>query len=303
MKILICLVGGQPAPNVLPIIKINPDQLILVYSKTTEKAAKNTENLVRSDYQISNIRLLKVDDAYDLPGITLDLNKHLEEDSSPRDELIFNLTGGTKIMALAAFELAKQKNAKAFYYQSEENKSLIHNYHFEGNQLKQDGTESILSDLTLDQYLRLYLSSYNQRKITVSNAFENNVIDALIKGLSPDFEVIRNVCPRGTSNVEIDFAIRCQNIIGVAEIKEPANKSAFEQLNSVTTPDMLGTYTKKFIIHANPLHVHNQNLMDAYKIVHIHLPSGKGGSPLSVDDKDKLVKVITSTMKPKKVTP
>ncbi len=302
MKILICLVGGQPAPNVLPIIRIDPDQLILVYSKTTEKAAKNTENLVRSDYQISNIHLLKVDDAYDLHGITLYLNKYLEKNSSPCDELIFNLTGGTKIMAFAAFELAKQKNAKAFYYQSEENKSLIHNYHFEGNQLKQDGMESISSDLTLDQHLRLYLSLYSQRKVNVSNAFENNVIGALIAGLSQGFEVKQsiNLISDDMQNVEIDFAIRCHNVIGVAEIKETANKSAFAQLNSVTTPDMLGTYTKKFIIHTNKLHEHNQNLMDAYKIVHIHLPSGKGGSPLSDDDKDKLVKVITNTMKPKR---
>lgn len=300
MKIMICLVGGQPAPNVLPIIKINPDQLILVYSRTTEKAAKSTESLVRSDYDISDIRLFKVDNAYDLHRITLDLNKYLEENSSPCDELLFNLTGGTKIMALAAFELAKQKNAKAFYYQSEENKSIIHNFHFEGNQLKQDETESMLSDLALDQYLRLYLSSYNQRKVTVSNAFENNVIEALIEGLSPDFEVIRNVCPEGTSNVEIDFAVRCQNVIGVAEVKETAKKSAFEQLNSVTTPDRLGTYTKKFIIHTNELHEANQDLMDAYKIVHIYLPSGKGGSPLSDNDKENLVKVITSTMKPKR---
>lgn len=300
MKIMICLVGGQPAPNVLPIIKINPDQLILVFSGTTEKAAKNTESLVRSDYHIANIRFLKVNNAYDLHRITLDLNKYLDENSGPCDELIFNLTGGTKIMALAAFELAKQKNAKAFYYQSEENESKIHNFHFEGNQLKQGETESISSDLSLDQYLRLYLSSYNQRRVTESNTFENNVIEALIEGLSPDFEVIRNVCPGGTSNVEIDFAIRCQNVIGVAEIKETAKKSAFEQLNSVTTPDRLGTYTKKFIIHTNELHENNQDLMDAYRIVHIYLPGGKGGSPLSDNDKENLVKVITGTMKPKR---
>lgn len=196
MKIMICLSGGQPAPNVLPILKINPDQLILVYSKTTEKVARNTERLVMSDYQISNIYLLRVDEAYNFPNITLALNNYLEENISLSDELIFNLTGGTKIKALAAFELAKQKNAKAFYYQSEENRSTMHNFHVEGNQVREDEQESILSNITLDQYLRLYLSSYTQIRVNEFNAFENNVTETLIEGLGPEFEIIRNIVPK-----------------------------------------------------------------------------------------------------------
>jgi hypothetical protein len=54
------------------------------------------------------------------------------------------------------------------------------------------------------------------------------------------------------------------------------------------------------IIYTNELHETNQDLMDAHKIVYIHLPGGKGGSPLSDNDKENLVKVITGTMKPKR---
>ncbi len=48
-----------------------------------------------------------------------------------RDEITFNLTGGTKTMAFAAYELAKSMRSPFTYLQSEGNTSQLFRYIWE----------------------------------------------------------------------------------------------------------------------------------------------------------------------------
>jgi hypothetical protein len=303
MLCMISLVGAQAAPNVLPLDHIKPDRLILVYTQTTQKVAENTQKLLSSEKPAMTVDTFFLEYAYDLKEICLQIGAHLEQTVSEREDLIFNLTGGTKVMSFAAIELAKRRSSRAFYYQSEENQSKIHHYNIEQGALVAGDSETIATSLSLDQYLRLYLSEYEQRHQNEEDVFENNVINALMNGLGSEFELKPRVCPLNIAgHVEIDFVVRYKNVIAVGEIKEKANKRAFEQLNSITSQEALGTYTKKFIVHTNELDKNNKDLMDAYKIVNIMLPSGKNFI-LSNEDRSILLDKVITTMTFRKVFP
>ena len=321
MKIMICLVGGQPAPNVFPLKEISPDHLVLVYSDRTHEVAKNIKSVVEKVLEINTIALEEIDSAYDFQAIYTKLSNYLNENGSDTDELIINLTCGTKIMSLAAFELARQRSAKAFYYQSEDNQSLMHYYHFENRQLTFDDKKTIDNFLSLDQYLRLYLTKFKSVKNSKGKDYENNVIGALINNfgegevkerqlildkaqkkpititqLGEDYELIRSIYPVSSPDVEIDFAIRYKNVVGFAEIKKKAERRAIDQLNSVATSENLGSYIYKFIIHSNELHSHHKDAIREYGIISIKLPSAEADDTLSDDDKALLVNTIKTRL-------
>lgn len=77
MKIMICLVGGQPAPNVFPLKEISPDHLVLVYSDRTHEVAKNIKSVVEKVLEINTIALEEIDSAYDFQAIYTKLSNYL----------------------------------------------------------------------------------------------------------------------------------------------------------------------------------------------------------------------------------
>jgi Holliday junction resolvase-like predicted endonuclease len=285
---MVALVGAQAAPNVLPLTHFDPNRLVLVYTRTTKTVAENTQALLASDQPNLEVNLLCLEDAYHLEHICDQLETYLNETHNPGCQVIFNLTGGTKVMSFAALELTKRTSSRAFYYQSEENKSEVHNFHFEHDALIIDGSEPINPDLTLDQYLRLYLRGYNSEKRDPMHIFENLVLDAL-KCLGDGFEVVERIRPQNESDNELDCVIRCGSVIAVVEIKTKATKKTVEEVNNMTAR-YLGAYRKKIIVHANTLYPGMQDLVRAYQIICIHLPSYKqsGDTALSEDDKVNL---------------
>ena len=80
------------------------------------------------------------------------------------------------------------------------------------------------------------------------------------------------------------------------EIKKVADKHAIDQLGNVTTPEKLGSYIYKFIIHSNELHPNNIQLMSGYGIISIRLPSAAADDTLSDNDKALLVNTIKTRL-------
>ena len=114
--------------------------------------------------------------------------------------------------------------------------------------------------------------------------------------MGQEFGIKSRVCPKNISrNIEIGFVIRYKSGLAVDEIKEKANKRSFEQLNSICSPDVLGTYIKKFNIPTHKLNENNEDLVKACTIVSIRLSSEKG-SDLLKEDGNTLLEMLTSTL-------
>lgn len=112
MKILINLIGGQPAPVYIATRIINPDKVLLVYSKDSEVQLHRIKNTL-SMYNYDSVEV----SPYDLEDCYSQILKKVNEYSS--DELIMNLTSGTKIMSFAAFKIFDESNREMVYVDSQ----------------------------------------------------------------------------------------------------------------------------------------------------------------------------------------
>jgi hypothetical protein len=294
MSVMISLVGEQPAPNVLPVRYFAPDQVALVCTDRTLKQAKQTAKMIGDKI----VRPFCETEAYRLELIRAKLERYITDHGWVKTDLLFNLTGGTKTMVIAALEIARRLNVQTFYYQTEDNQSLIHPYRFcEGNLICETPI-SVEATLTIDEFLRLYIARYKLGDF--KNDFERKVAEVLMT-LGPGYEFLPNAILTGVGpNVEVDGVLRHGNTFAVIEAKLHAKKSeGIDQLRSVTDQRTLGTYTKRFLISADELHSNDQELAAAYRITVVVLPSGRHDAEMfSNEDAQRLIKAIRKEMEP-----
>jgi len=152
MKILINLIGGQPVPNYLAAKVIRPDKILNVCSKASESIMKR----INITIQVETIEPSLLVDAFNFDENYNLISNYLRNSD---DEIIINITGGTKIMSIAAFEAAKQFNLKSVYVDSEN--------HFLYSLIKGIVEKSKLEEkILIDDYFKLH---------GVSNSYENRI--------------------------------------------------------------------------------------------------------------------------------
>lgn len=110
MKIHICIVSAQPIPNLLPILLDQPDKVILIESIEMKLAAERLERILSSYESIEEVMKKYIESAFDFDIIA----EVCEEIINSHDnaEFILNVTGGTKIAALAAFQTFSFSDSK-----------------------------------------------------------------------------------------------------------------------------------------------------------------------------------------------
>jgi len=280
---MILLVGEQPAPNLLPTRWLKPDTIVLVHTDRTQRIAENLRKLLQSEGDCLLVRV----HPYRITEIMDEMQKCLAR-SLPNHVVTFNVTGGTKPMALAAFSLARAYDAPFIYFQTEGQRSHLYHYVFEEEVVRLDAIEELGDTITLDDYLQMYLGSCPPGE--PRNDLEFQVRETL--QTRSELEVLWSLRPQGLGALEIDFVVRLGNQVGVGEVKTKGAKSAIDQINAVAEPRYLGTYIKKFLVSGNPVDRNNQNLAQAYRIEVIELPSYAESGTLSVDDRQKLIQSV-----------
>ena len=297
MKILINLIGEQPIPNLLPILYLKPAKTIILYTATTEKTAKRIEKLTENCTKI-------IVEPYDIQKFKNTISNLI----NPNDEYFFNITGGTKIMSVALYEVALERKEEVIYFQSEGKESILFNY-----KLNTIGT--IIKDkivipelITADIYLRAHLWDYisvteNQNNKDLGFIYEKEIASIL---KSNNFEIIPNVKPKGEGNqLEIDLVLRLKgtNNVGLAEIKigdkkEEGPKKGIDQLALAGQREYLGTYTQRFLITSRILSKQIKELAKAHHITVIdEILQNKNDNKLTEDSKLKLIQGITDKLR------
>jgi len=146
MKTHICLVSAQAAPNLLPALDpgLKPQQVILLVSPAMQRAAQSLEAVFKETgiktkiYPVPDVhKYSQIEDAL------LTLAAELEG-----QETYLNLTGGTKLMALAAQIVAQEAQWRSFYVDLDTDQVIW---------LNRDSPPQLLEDqLRLRHYLRSY---------------------------------------------------------------------------------------------------------------------------------------------------
>lgn len=252
--ILLSLIGEQPIPNLLPIRYLQAAENLLAHTThetASIKPARRLKNLIPPTLEVSTFPV----DSYRVDKI----RDQFEEALGARHEVIFNLTGGTKPMSLAALEVARARGAICVYYQTEgeprkrNQQSKLYFYRFTAQgALAFDHAETLPGNLiSLDDYLNAHLEGFEAEGFAAGRGGElEKAVYAILAGQMDDIKA--NVKPLGVQKqVEIDLLVRRGNNVAVLEVKsggEGSNKKALDQLTTMAAREYLGTYATRMIV-------------------------------------------------------
>ena len=116
-KCLVSLVSDQTIPNILITSSLRPDYLLLISTASMEKKNKSQAildclSILQMDYLKRSNRIIvpenSIPDFYEKVIEWIKVNRR-------RYKFIVNLTGGTKLMSLAAYEIFKNYGAEMIY--------------------------------------------------------------------------------------------------------------------------------------------------------------------------------------------
>jgi len=232
-------------------------------------------------------------DPYDIERIAGDLEQRIREEGWADSELVFNLTGGTKTMVLAAYRIAESRRAPFVYLQSEGRRSILYRYEFGDHGYRKARDEVLPALLTINDYIRAHVGRDPEQmrpKEDLGARFEAAIRDALQGCVD---EVKQGVILGGA--LELDLVVRLGNQVGVIQAKtgeKAKKKEGLDQLNAACGRENLGTYTAKILTVNQRWDETLENLRElagAWNITVIELPSFTPDSPsLSPEDQERL---------------
>lgn len=293
---MVLLVGEQPVPNLLPTRHLKPNAAVLVHTDRTAQVAENLKALLESSIPC----LPCLVSPYKMPEILQKLQEFLSKNLAGYS-LLFNLTGGTKPMALAAYNVAQRYRSPVLYFQTEGSQSLLYRYEFsEAGQIRLVEKTSLPGTITIADYLQSYVGQYEKTGFSKSAGgnFEQAVYQVLLSVVD---EIIAGVKLGGA--LDVDLVLRCRNQVGIAEVKtgkKARTKEGIDQLNTAGGRAFLGIYTRKFLIVDAVWDVTLSNLRElaeARNIQVVQLPSYAQMGTLSGEDRQVLIETVQSVLR------
>ncbi len=117
----VCLVSDQPTPNLVPLLDqaLKPEAVVLVVSPGMQQRARHLREILQvRQIQVSEWPLAS---PWRFDEIQLSMLELLEEHRAQRDEktIGLNVTGGTKVMSIAAYEAFRTSGLPIFYVHPE----------------------------------------------------------------------------------------------------------------------------------------------------------------------------------------
>ncbi|GCF10222.1 Card1-like endonuclease domain-containing protein [Dictyobacter arantiisoli] len=152
-KALLVLFGGRLIPNVLTMIHEKPDLLVAIVSESVTKGLPNFHKLVDT-LSVEKKPLVDtsfVVNAFNVEEISSQCKNAV--DAHPGYEWIFNITSGTAIMSIGAYEAAKilQHNGHSIkcWYIDTGNTNVV-------SLLDQEKPDTAMFDISVEQYIATY---------------------------------------------------------------------------------------------------------------------------------------------------
>lgn len=119
----VCLISGQAAPNLLPILdsQFKPKKAIfLVSASMKEKAQYLATAFEKKGVKVEQVKLEDEFDFYTMENQLVELITQYEGEN-----IALNVTGGTKLMAIAAQQVFSMADKPIFYLDTENNRLLF----------------------------------------------------------------------------------------------------------------------------------------------------------------------------------
>lgn len=121
----LCLVSAQATPNLLPVLDDawRPKKVVLACSAQMKQAALGLRAVIQTKCPGLAVDTLELPNAYDYAALSDTFLNYLAEHAD--DNIALNVTGGTKLMAVAAQEVFRSAGKPVFYVNVESDEVLV----------------------------------------------------------------------------------------------------------------------------------------------------------------------------------
>lgn len=205
LKIHFCMVSGQAAPNLLPLLdeELKPEKVVLLVTPAMKEQAEHLERVILPrGIKVEQKEFIVNDDFQSMQERLLEM---IAEEVAEPDQIALNATGGTKWMAIAVQEVFRLNDSPVFYVdvsrdqvqfldknrhphgltQRIDLKSYIQAYGFEIREaVKPTGLKPELRELCQQLVLRVddWQQALSQLNLLASAAQERNTLSIDISG-------------------------------------------------------------------------------------------------------------------------
>lgn len=255
--VLISLVGHQPLPNLLALRYIKPEAVMFIYSNSGDSQLTNRKEWLSQLAKSDGIAIIEPSSGvnpWQLNSVTELLDYELLSFDLALTTFIFDITGGTKAMAVGLTKAAEKLGGELIYLETEKNDNRLHRCRFNSDShLVEIGLESLPKLVTLKDFFFIHLglapellapapSNPAKKGIQFESAVRStfaSLVDDLLYSIKPlDAE-------------EIDIVLQKRNRFAIVECKakEDDERKAYGilQLNNLASERYLGTYTGKIL--------------------------------------------------------
>ena len=286
--ILLSLVGEQPIPLLLPLWQDASYKAVqFAATPVTRPVAETLAAAVRGDPQLRRLEVLPalIVPAYDIGAARAAMAQTIAQYHRSNQALVVNITGGTKLMSLAAVQAAFGSDVPLLYVSTEQD-CIIHM----GSDAAEQSRTPIQVKITCEQYLSAHglevsenvnFNPYQGRHIrpdqqgdaleeTVERqARQSGFFDDVRRGL-----YIRKLTPRGPVVNELDVVAARNGRLAVCSCKsgKKMNRESLYELASLSRREAAGIYCGKMM--ATDLPELSKALRDRAADYHIHLVYG-----------------------------
>ena len=120
----VCLVSDQAIPNFVPVVdkEFRPKEVVLLVTDKMKAKAEILAKIMRERCAVG-VRLLNVADAYDMTQVGEQVFALLCDED--KEQVALNVTGGTKLMAIAAYGMFKDAGYPSFYFTDNSNEIIL----------------------------------------------------------------------------------------------------------------------------------------------------------------------------------
>ncbi|GHT89569.1 hypothetical protein AGMMS49545_00130 [Betaproteobacteria bacterium] len=110
----VCIVSDQPTPNLMPILDKNfrPQEVVLLVSERMKEKAKSLERVLKSN-GLHKVHCVDLPDSYRMDTVEAKVLELLGD--YDKSDIALNVTGGNKLMAIAAYQTFHSLDYPVFY--------------------------------------------------------------------------------------------------------------------------------------------------------------------------------------------
>jgi hypothetical protein len=274
-KNLVTLVGEQPLPTLLSIRHLDATEVLFVGTREWHATTQHLQALMGQE---RHIHVTEVRDPYDPPAIHAQVKKKLRKLGWTPETMIFDLSGGNKMMAFAAYQLAVEGQSELIDVEFVRHQHRFRRYRLDGNHAIREEDIRLPTLITIADYLNAHAPGFeidgfsrdHRGRVDAGGEFESHIFRVLESHVD---EIMSGVRPGAVAHqIEIDLMIRCGNNVGLVEAKTGVNKAGIDQLDTAGNPVYLGRYATKFLVTGRYLPRSHKALALAQDIHVVELP-------------------------------